>query len=336
MLILWITGLATPATICLAALAALILDALLGEPDWLYRRAPHPVAWLGARIAAGEVIWNRDDQSEASRFRRGLALTLAVTLLALVVGLILGLIFWAIPMGWLLEALLAAMLLAGRDLYDHVAAVARDLARSLPEGRAAVAHIVGRDPDAQDQGGVARAALESLAENFSDGLVAPLFWYLLLGLPGLLAYKAINTLDSMLGHHTPRYAAFGKAAARLDDGVNFVPARLAGGLIALAALALPKARAGRAWRTMLRDAPRHRSPNAGWQEAALAGALDFALAGPRVYPDETVDDPWMGDGRSELGPVDIRAGLRLYIAAWAMTALLTAGLWAAASRLTVL
>jgi adenosylcobinamide-phosphate synthase len=330
MLMLWITGLAAPATICLTALLALVLDTLAGEPDWLYRRAPHPVAWLGARIEAGEAVWNRDDHSEAARFRRGLALTLAVTLSALAVGLALGLILWSIPGGWALEALLAALLLAGRDLYDHVAAVARALARSLPEGRAEVAHIVGRDPDALDEGGVARAALESLAENFSDGLVAPLFWYLLLGLPGLLAYKAINTLDSMLGHHTPRYEAFGKAAARLDDGVNFVPARLAGGLIALAALVMPRAQAGRAWRTMWRDAPRHRSPNAGWQEAALAGALDFALAGPRVYPDETVDDPWMGDGRANLTAQDIRAGLRLYLAACAMTAVLIAGLWTVA------
>ncbi len=336
MLTLWITGLAAPATLCLAALAALLLDALLGEPDWLYRRVPHPVAWLGARIAAAEVAWNREDRSEAARFRRGLFLTAGITVAALSVGLGLGLLLWWLPLGWILEAAVAATLLAGRDLYDRVAAVARDLGRSLYEGRAAVAHIVGRDPDVLDEGGVARAALESLAENFSDGLVAPLFWYLLLGLPGLVAYKAINTLDSMLGHRTPRYAAFGKAAARLDDAVNFVPARLAGGLIALAAFALPKARAGRAWRTMLRDAPRHRSPNAGWQEAALAGALDFAIAGPRVYPDETVDDPWMGDGRSELGPVDIRAGLRLYLAAWIVTALVIAGLWwASGGHLTV-
>ncbi len=330
MLMLWITGLAAPATICLAALLALVLDALFGEPNWLYRRAPHPVAWLGARIEAGEVIWNRDDLTAARRFRRGLALTLAVTLSVLAAGLGLGLLFWAVPGGWLLEAALVAMLLAGRDLYDHVVAVARNLARSLPEGRAEVAHIVGRDPDSLDEGGVARAALESLAENFSDGLVAPLFWYLLLGLPGLLAYKAINTLDSMLGHHTPRYEAFGKAAARLDDWVNFVPARLAGGLIALAALVMPRAQAGRAWRAMLRDARRHGSPNAGWQEAALAGALDFALAGPRVYPGEAVDDPWMGDGRANLTAQDIRAGLRLYIAACAMTALVIAGLWAVA------
>ena len=327
MLTLWITGLAAPATICLTALVALLLDALLGEPHWLYRRVPHPVAWLGARIAAEEETWNRKDRSDAARFRRGLALTSIVTLAALGAGLIVGLVLWAVPGAWVLEAALAATLLAGRDLYDHVAAVARDLIRSLPEGRAAVAHIVGRDPDVLDRSGVARAALESLAENFSDGLVAPLFWYLLLGLPGLLAYKAINTLDSMLGHHIPRYQAFGKAAARLDDWANFVPARIAGGLIVLAAAVLPSAHAGRAWRTMLRDAPRHRSPNAGWQEAALAGALDFALAGPRVYPGETVDDPWMGDGRDALNSRDIHAGLRLYLAATAMTALLIAAIW---------
>jgi adenosylcobinamide-phosphate synthase len=328
MVMLWTTGLAAPATIFMAALLALALDAVFGEPDWLYRRVPHPVAWLGARIAAADGRWNRSDRSPAARFRLGLALTLAVTLAALAVGLVLGAVLWRVPGGWLAEAALAATLLAGRDLYDHVAAVARDLDRSLYQGRATVAHIVGRDPDSLDEGGVARAALESLAENFSDGVVAPLFWYLLLGLPGLLAYKAINTLDSMLGHHTPRHEAFGKAAARLDDVVNLVPARLSGALIALAALVLPRARAGRAWHTMLRDAPKHRSPNAGWPEAALAGALGFALAGPRVYPDETVDDAWMGDGHADLGARDIRAGLRLYLAAGLATALLIAGLWA--------
>ncbi len=328
MVMLWTTGLAAPATICLAALLALALDAVFGEPDWLYRRVPHPVAWLGGRIAAADDRWNRSERSPGARFGLGLALTLAVTPAVLVVGLIVGAVLWRVPGGWLAEAVLAATLLAGRDLYDHVATVARDLDRSLHQGRAAVAHIVGRDPDSLDEGGVARAALESLAENFSDGVVAPLVWYLVLGLPGLMAYKAINTLDSMLGHHTPRHEAFGKAAARLDDVVNFAPARLSGALIALAALVLPRAHAGRAWRTMLRDAPKHRSPNAGWPEAALAGALGFALAGPRVYPDETVDDAWMGDGRADLGPADIRAGLRLYVAAGIATALLIAGLWA--------
>jgi len=331
MAMLWTTGLAPPATICLAALLALLLDAVFGEPDWLYRRVPHPVAWLGARVAAADDRWNRDDRTPLARISLGLALTLITTLLALAVGLVVGAVLWRVPGGFLLEAALAATLLAGRDLYDRVAAVARDLGHSLYEGRAAVAHIVGRDPDTLDRGGVARAALESLAENFSDGLVAPLFWYLLLGLPGLVAYKAINTLDSMLGHRTPRYNAFGKAAARLDDAVNWIPARLSGALIALSALALPGAQSGRAWRTMVRDAPRHRSPNAGWPEAALAGALGFALAGPRVYPDETVDDSWMGDGRADLGPDDIRAGLRLYLAAGLLMAAgiagLIAGLW---------
>jgi adenosylcobinamide-phosphate synthase len=336
MILLWTTGLAAPAAICLAALLALALDAAFGEPDWLYRRAPHPIAWLGARIAAADALWNRDDRSAAARFWRGLALALGATLAAAALGLVLGAVLWRVPGGWIAEAALAAMLLAGRDLYDHVAAVARGLAHSLFEGRAAVAHIVGRDPDSLDQGGVARAALESLAENFSDGVAAPLFWYLLLGLPGLMAYKTINTLDSMLGHRTARHRIFGKAAARLDDVVNWLPARLAGALIALAALALPGARAGRAWRTMWRDAPRHRSPNAGWPEAALAGALGFALAGPRVYPGETVDDPWMGDGRPELGPRDIRAGLRLYLAASVTMALVIAGLWWAASHLSAL
>ncbi len=328
MVMLWTTGLAAPVSIFMAALLALALDALFGEPDWLYRRVPHPVAWLGARIAAADDRWNRSERSPGARFGLGLALTLAVTLAALAAGLVAGVVLWRVPGGWLAEAVLAATLLAGRDLHDRVAAVARDLDRSLHQGRAAVAHIVGRDPDSLDEGGVARAALESLAENFSDGVVAPLVWYLLLGLPGLMAYKAINTLDSMLGHHTPRHEAFGKAAARLDDVVNFFPARLAGALIALAALVRPRAHAGRAWRTMLRDAPKHRSPNAGWPEAALAGALGFALAGPRVYPDETVDDAWMGDGRADLGPADIRAGLRLYLAAGIAAALLIAGLWA--------
>jgi len=330
MAMLWTTGLSAPAAICLAALLALLLDAVFGEPDWLYRRVPHPVAWLGARIAAADDTWNRDDRPAPVRFRFGLVLTLVTTLAALAVGLVLGAVLWRVPGGFLLEAALAATLLAGRDLYDRVAAVARDLGRSLYEGRAAVAHIVGRDPDSLDRGGVARAALESLAENFSDGLAAPLFWYLLLGLPGLMAYKAVNTLDSMLGHRTPRYEDFGKAAARLDDAVNWMPARLSGALIALAALALPGARGVRAWRTMVRDAPRHRSPNAGWPEAALAGALGLALAGPRVYPDETVDDAWMGDGRADLGADDVRAGLRLYLAASLLMAIVIAGLWALA------
>src|SRR5690554_4671448 len=197
-------------------------------------------------------------------------------------------------------------LVAQKSLYDHVAAVARGLEQGgLEGGRKAVSLIVGRDPESLDQAGVARAAIESLSENFSDAVVAPVFWAALFGLPGLLAYKAVNTADSMIGHRTPRHAAFGWAAARLDDAVNLIPARLAGLRIAGAALLLPGARAGNALRAMGRDAPRHRSPNAGWQEAAMGGALGLALAGPRRYGGQVVEDAWMGaGGRTDAGPAD--------------------------------
>jgi adenosylcobinamide-phosphate synthase len=206
-----------------------------------------------------------------------------------------------------------------------VQAVARGLGEGLDQARAAVAQVVGRDPESLDAPGVARAAVESLAENFSDGVVAPVFWFLVAGLPGLAAYKAVNTLDSMIGHRDARHRAFGKAAARLDDVVNWLPARLAGLIYVAAAALLPGARAGRAWTAMWRDAPKHRSPNAGWQEAALAGALGFALAGPRRYGDEIVEDPWMGDGRRELTAADLGRALRLYLAAGLLLAGLVAG-----------
>ncbi len=315
MLTAWILDLSAPAFVLLAALLALAADALLGDPDWLYRRVPHPVAALGRLIALGDDRFNQESLDDAARFERGFALTAAVVVVALAAGLVLTTVTASVPGGWILEGLLASSLIAFRGLYDHVAAVARGLAHSLPEGRAAVAHIVGRDPDSLDRAGVARAAIESTAENFSDGVVAPVFWYLVLGLPGLLACKAINTLDSMLGHHEPRYEAFGKAAAQLDDLINWLPARLSGGLFVAAAALVPGASAGHAWRVMLRDAPRHRSPNAGWQEAAVAGAFDFSLAGPRQYPGEVVDDDWMGDGRAELDAADVRAALRLYLVA---------------------
>ncbi len=324
MLTAWFFDLAAPAQVLAAALLALALDGLFGDPAWLYRAVPHPVAALGRLIEIAEARLNRETLAPEARRRRGAALAAAVTLLVLGLGLVLAVVLARVPGGWVAEAVVASTFLAYRGLYDHVAAGARGLARSLPEGRAAVAHIVGRDPDSLDAAGVARAAIESAAENFSDGVVAPLLWYAAFGLPGLFVYKAVNTLDSMIGHRSAEYADFGRTAARLDDWVNLVPARLAGGLFVAAALALPGASAARAWRTMLRDAPRHHSPNAGWQEAAVAGALDFALAGPRLYPGETVDDPWMGDGRADLGPGDVRAALRLYLVAGVLLAAVAA------------
>jgi adenosylcobinamide-phosphate synthase len=223
-------------------------------------------------------------------------------------------------LGGLIEALLASVLLAQRSLYDHVAAVAKALAQDgLSAGRAAVARIVGRDTSELDEAGVSRAALESLAENLSDAVTAPLFWGLIFGLPGLIAYKAINTADSMIGHRTPRHESFGWAAARFDDLLNLIPARLCGAIIVGAAVVVKGADSRRGWGAMLRDAPKHRSPNAGWPEAALAGALGFAIAGPRRYHGvEEMNVAYMGEGgRTDLTAADIRQGLKLYVAACA-------------------
>jgi adenosylcobinamide-phosphate synthase len=315
-----------PAELVLIMLIALLADMALGDPQWLYRALPHPVAAFGNLVAAAETRLNRPARGARDLFWRGLTVTAALVLLAAGAGLLLQEICQALPFGWLLEGLAASGLIAYRGLQQGVAAVARGLTDSLAAGRAAVRHIVGRDPESLNEAGVARAAAESLAENFSDGVVAPLFWFALLGLPGLAAYKAINTLDSMIGYKTGRFAAFGKAAARLDDAVNWLPARLTGGLLVAAAALSPGADAKRAWRVMCRDAPKHRSPNAGWQEAAMAGALNIALAGPRRYGLEVVEDAWMGDGKRNLGPNDLRRALLLYrLAGVLLVAILAAG-----------
>src|SRR5205814_3332750 len=210
-------------------------------------------------------------------------------------------------------AVLIGVVLAPRSVYQHVAAVAAALAsRGLAGGREAVRHIVGRDPMSLDRHGVARAAIESLAENFSDGVVAPVFWYLLLGLPGLFAYKMANTLDSMIGHRTPHYRSFGWAAARLDDILNLMPAPISGLLIAASAVLADRCRPDRALVIMIRDGRRHHSPNAGWPESAMAGALGLALAGPRRYPEGLVEDSWLGDGSARAATSDIVRALHLY------------------------
>ena len=311
------------------ALAALLVDAVTGDPPALYRRVPHPVAVVGRGVGILEARLNDPALSDARRLVRGGVAALLVVAAAAGAGALVHALASAAPAGAVIEAVAASVLVAYRGLSDHVGAVARGLESGLADARAAVSHLVGRDPASLDGPGVARAAVESLAENFADGVVAPLFWYVLLGFPGLLAYKAINTLDSMIGHRDPRYRSFGRVAARVDDAANWLPARLAAALLAVAALALPGASARGALRAAFRDARRHRSVNAGWPEAAMAGALGFSVAGPRRYGGRTVEDAWMGDGRRDLGSKDVRAALRHYAVAAALLAALLAAGWAA-------
>ena len=284
---------------------ALVLDAALGEPRWLWARLPHPAVLMGRLIAWAEARYNRAE----GRLRAG-----ALSLAALLAGAgALGWLVSRLPFGGALEVALVAILLAQKSLVEHVRAVADALRLSVGDGRLAVARIVGRDTRALDRPAIARAAIESAAENLSDGVIAPAFWYLVGGLPGLLIYKLTNTADSMIGYRTARYEPFGKPAARLDDVLNWIPARLTAALIALVAF-----RPGM-WRTIRRDAPLHRSPNAGWPEAAMAGALGVALAGPRAYGGVAREFPWVnGDGRRDAGPEDIDRAARVLWRAWAV------------------
>src|SRR6202521_5887551 len=300
-------------------LLALLIEVIVGYPDRLVRAVGHPVMWMGALIDRLDRLLNRDTWGDAARRAAG-ALALAVPL-AIVGGIafVLERVLLLTPFGLIGAALAASTLLAQRSLYRHVADVASALEHEgLAAGRVAVSRIVGRDTDALDESGVARAAIESLAENFSDGVVAPAFWLAAAGLAGGAGYKAINTADSMIGHRTPRHAAFGFAAARVDDLVNLPASRLSALLIVIAAAVLPGASAKHAWRAVIRDAPRHRSPNAGYPEAAFAGALGLKLAGARVYRGELVDDATMGDGRCAATAADIRTALKLYAVADAL------------------
>ena len=319
----------SPATTLLLAALALAVEALAGYPDRLYRSIGHPVTWMGALLSGLDRRLNRQDRSAGRRRAAGvlaLALLLGATALP---TLPLEILLSRSAIGLLVLAVLAASLPAQRSLHDHVAAVAAALeGEGLAAGRRAVGMIVGRNTAVLDEAGVARAAIESLAENFSDGVVAPAFWMALGGLPGAALYKAANTADSMVGHRTPRHAAFGWASARFDDLVNLPASRLAALWLVLAAL-LTSGGAPGALRAVRRDAGRHRSPNAGWPEAAMAGALGLSLAGPRVYGSERVEDAHMGDGRREAGPADIRRALRLYRAACLLQWLALAGLAAA-------
>ncbi|MDP4823188.1 MAG: adenosylcobinamide-phosphate synthase CbiB [Aestuariivirgaceae bacterium] len=301
------------------ALAALLIERAIGYPPFLFKWISHPVVWMGNWLSFLEKRLNKPD-SKHGRLRGVIAWALYVSLiLAITVPLTIAL--HRLSFGWLIEALLATTLLAQKDLHRFVAAVADGLDQSLEKGREAVSHIVGRDPKQLDESGVSRAALESLAENASDGIVAPAFWLAIGGLPALALYKAINTADSMIGHKSERYLHFGWAAARIDDLANLPAARLCGFLYAAAAITNP-ARGKAALKAMFRDAGKHQSPNAGWPESALAGAMDIKLGGPRSYDGEKVDLAFMGTGRETLKAQDIRDGLKLYSRAmWLLTGL---------------
>ncbi len=287
-------------------LGAMALDAVMGEPRWLWSRVPHPAVLMGRVIGWADARFN-----VAPRRDNGV-----LVVLSLVAGAgALGLLIEALPLGWLWSLIGAAILLAQKSLVTHVQAVADGLRYGVGEGRRAVAMIVGRDTRDMDEPAVARAAIESAAENFSDGVVAPAFWFLVGGLPGILIYKVVNTADSMIGYRTPRHEQFGWAAARLDDVLNWIPARITAWLIALAFWS------ARAVEVIRSDARLHRSPNAGWPEAAMAGVLDVALSGPRSYHGQVRDFPWVnGSGAREIGVEEVEAAIAVLWRVWAVIA----------------
>ena len=311
-------------------LAAWVAEALFGYPAWLYRRIRHPVVWMGALIGGLERILNRPGAGHAGRYCLGLAATLVTVALATGTALAVSTLLptfpagsppGLVPLGWLAPAAIASSLIASRSLYGHVAAVADALGTDdLAGARKALSHIVGRDTAELSPAAVAGVALESLAENTSDGVIAPIFWGALLGLPGLAAYKAVNTLDSMIGHRNERYAAFGGFAARLDDVANWLPARLTGVLFATASLRPA------ALTVMWRDARKHRSPNAGWPESATAGALGVRLSGPRLYGGTPTPEPWLNAGAREPGLNELRRGMALYVRAAGLAGALLAAI----------
>lgn len=308
-------------------LLALVIDALIGDPDWLWQRAAHPVVMIGWMVDRFDVALNNTSWSDAKRRAAGVLAIVVLVVGVSAVGWVVECALRAVPIGWVLEAVVASVFIAQRSLYEHVARVQQAFASGgLDAARRAVSAIVGRDPQALDEAGVCRAAIETTAENFSDGVVAPVLWFALLGLPGLVAYKAVNTADSMIGHLTERHRAFGWAAARLDDLVNLAPARLSALLLAITAPVVGGSFTG-AFRVALEDARKHRSPNAGWPESAMAAALGLALAGPRVYPERVVDDPFINaTGRKDAAPADIGRALRLFVVACAVEAALYAAL----------
>ena len=285
----------------------MLLDALLGEPRWLWSRWPHPAVLMGRLIGWCDTRFNSGDHAR----RNGV-----LTMVGLVLGAaLLGLALQALPTG-LIDIIILAMLLAQKSLIQHVQAVGDALRLSLGDGRRAVARIVGRDTRCMDGPAVARGAIESAAENLSDGVIAPAFWFAVAGLPGLLIYKITNTADSMIGYRTPRHKKFGWAAARFDDLLNIIPARLTA-LLIWAVTTRPDIRA------ILHDAPLHRSPNAGWPEAAMAHGLGIALSGPRSYDGQMRDYPFVNaSGIKILTPDHVDAAVTALWKSWGLALVL--------------
>jgi len=306
------------------------IEAVLAYPEAVFRAIGHPVSWIGALIAALDSALNRPDYSSAVRRAAGVATVMLLLAVSLGAGVALEMVARVIPyFGFAIAVLVVAALVAFGNLDQHVRAVSAALgAEGVDGGRRSIAKIVGRDPDTLDEAAICRAAIESLAENASDGVTAPSLWFLVGGLPGIIAYKAVNTADSMIGHLSERHRAFGWAAARLDDLVNLPASRLTGLMFVAAAAMVPGASAPSAWRAYRRDARQHRSPNAGWPEAAMAGALGLRLAGPRIYGGVLVEDRWMGDGRAEATAQDIDRAIVIYRVAFAgaLTMVATFGL----------
>lgn len=282
---------------------AMVIDAVFGEPEWLYTRVPHPAVLMGRVISWADTRYNQG----ANRRRKGVLVLCALGGSSVLLGLVLSLLPWGV------QAIIVASLLAQKSLVDHVGAVANALRQSTPDARRAVARIVSRDTDAMNASAIARSAIESGSENFSDGVIAPIFWFLIAGLPGLLVYKVTNTADSMVGYRTARHNDFGWASARFDDLLNLFPARISAFLIALTQNKIKK------WPKIRADAKLHKSPNAGWPESAMARALDVAVAGPRAYNGEMRPLAWVNlSGRKTIGAVEIDACCRALWRAWAL------------------
>jgi adenosylcobinamide-phosphate synthase len=295
---------------------ALLLDRLIGDPDWLWRRFKHPVAVFGAAIAWMDKQFNGKRLTARQKRSNGIMVILALLVASVLAGFMISRLLDLLGIfGIVVEIVIVAIFLAQKSLSDHVLAVAAGLRDGgLEGGRRAVSMVVGRDPKTLDESGICRAAIETLAENFSDGVVAPALFYAVFGLPGLFAYKMLNTADSMIGHTSPRYLDFGWASARLDDLFNWPAARLSMLLIAAGAAIARSRKAGLdALRLGLSDHGLHRSPNSGWPEAAMAGALGVALAGPRVYGGQMVSEPMLnGAGRTDASAMDIELAIRIF------------------------